>query len=271
MMERNPLVAVLDRLVDHPVDGRRDQAGRDQRDQRRRGGVGLRRDPEQDVGAERGQEQRPDQHHPEVAELDPAGGADPVLVLDGLEHRRLLQWPQSLAVAAGEHRDEEGRPRGEVVGAEVGVGDEAGEDEDVHVADDPHREHERNTDRTLAVDLRRLREVERGLPARAQGDQGEERRQRHPDRLAEDRPLDAHSGDQQRHHGRQGQHRPRHLDGDVGVGAPLNPDRDRGEPEDGAGAAEQRRVDDQGRVLPLAEQQIGDRLAEDERQRGAGE
>ncbi len=107
--ERNALVGVLDRLVDHPVDGRRDEAAGDERDQRRGARVGGRRDPDHHRRHHGGHQHRPREHEPEVAELGAAGVADPVLLLDGPEHRRLLQRPQRLAVAAGQDRDEEGR------------------------------------------------------------------------------------------------------------------------------------------------------------------
>ena len=225
--EGNPLVGVLHRLVDHPVDGRRDEAARHQRDQRRRGCIGGGRHPDHDGRHHRRHQHRPGEDEGEVAELDAAGVADSVLVLDRPEHRRLLQRPQGLPVAAREHGDQERHSRGQVVGTEIGVGDEAGEEEDVGVADHPHREHERDPDRALAVDRDRLAPVPAELPAAAQDDERHQHGQPGSDRLTRDRALDRQPGDQQRHGGGEDEHRLGDLDGDVRIGAPLDPDRDR--------------------------------------------
>ncbi len=153
-----------------------------------------------------------------------------------------------------------------MVGAEVGVGDEPGEDEDVGVADDPHRDHQRDPDRALAIDRDRLRRIEAAVPGALQQDQGEDGGQGAAQRGACDRPLEARSRDQQRHHRDQGQERARRLDGDVRIGASLEPDGDRGDAIDRTGPAGHRGPDDELRVGVVAEQPTGDRIGEDDRE-----
>ena len=154
-----------------------------------------------------------------------------------------------------------------MVGAEVGVGDESGEDEHVGVADDPHREDQGHPDRALAVDRNRLRGIEDERPAAPQEGEREQRRHGVSDRHAGDRPVDRRAGDQQRHDRGEGEERSRRLGGDVGVGAALDPDRDRRDPEDRSRRPGERRVDDQGRVGSVAEQEVGERLGERRRER----
>ncbi len=150
-----------------------------------------------------------------------------------------------------------------MVDAQLVVVDEAREDEDVGVLDQPERHHDRRPIPALENDLLDLAEVEVGLEAAAQQDDSDNAGHGGPDQRSEDRALDSGAGGEERGEHDQAEDGAAGVGDQEGSGAPLEPERDVADLEEERGPREQTGERDEVLVLGIAEQAVGDRPTED--------
>ena len=213
--------------------------------------------------AEHHRQHREDADQAEVGEQLAAGRLLSVLLLERVPHRRLAQRAHPHPEALREEGDDEAEARGERVDAELVVVQEARQQEDVRVLDQPERHHDRGAVAARDDDLLDLAEVQVRLEAARQQDQGDHAGHRRPDQRADERPLHpGAAGEQDREDG-EAQQRPRGVGDQVRPRAALEPEDDVGDLEHQQDAAQQAGEGDDPLVLGVAQQAVGDRLAED--------